>query len=254
MEKIKVIKIGGALIENGSILEELCDELTKQTPFVLVHGGGKLAASLAGRLDIPVQMIDGRRVTDAATLEVAVMCYAGWANKLMVSQLQKRRVNACGISGCDSGVVRSVRRASDTIDWGFVGDVTGVSTQPLLEMLANGTVPVISPITMSDSYELLNSNADGVAAAVAKALSATHKVELVYCFDKPGVLEDVNNEESVIAQLNYSDYVELKATGAIHSGMLPKLENAFSTLAEGVNSVRLTSHTHLNKGTVIKMN
>ena len=238
--KCKIIKIGGALIEDDELLNRLCRKLSSiASPFVIVHGGGTFAGRLAGRLGIPASMIDGRRVTDRETLEVTVMVYAGWVNKTLVSRLQALGVNACGLSGCDLNLVRADKRVRESVDWGYVGDIRQVHLGALELLLQSGVVPVISPITHNGEGVLLNSNADGIAAAVAETLSACYDTELVYCFDKKGVLADTRDEGSVIARLTPASYDEYKRKGMIHSGMIPKLDNAFKSVRNGVGTVRL---------------
>lgn len=249
---IKVIKIGGKLIENEAVLAGLCDKLTKLYPdCVLVHGGGSLAGQLASRLGIETKMHDGRRITDRETLDVTIMAYAGLANKKVVAALQARGVDACGLSGCDMGIVVSHKREVKEIDWGYVGDIDRVKAENLAYLLDKKIMPVVSPITFDLSGQLLNTNADSVASAVAIALSRLYEVELVFCFDKPGVLTDIDDESSVIPSVNRTQYQEYVTQGVIHSGMMPKLENAFKTIDAGVKSVRLTNPDHLTGGTVI---
>lgn len=249
---IKVIKIGGKLIENDTILNNLCDKLMHCYPdCVLVHGGGSMAGQLSTRLGIETRMHEGRRITDRETLDVTVMAYAGLANKKVVAALQTRGVNACGLSGCDMGVIVAHKREVKDIDWGFVGDIDSVKAENLAYLLDKKIMPVVSPITFDLSGQLLNTNADSVASAVATALSRLYEVELVYCFDKPGVLTDVDDDNSVIASINREQYKEYAEKGLIHSGMMPKLENAFKTIAAGVKSVRLTNPENLSGGTVI---
>lgn len=249
----RIIKVGGRLIENDTVLNCLCDELSACYPaYVLVHGGGSMAGQLAERLGIETHMHNGRRITDKETLDVTVMAYAGLANKRVVAALQARGVNACGLSGCDMGVIRSHKRKVDTIDWGYVGDIDVVNVEALQVLLERQIVPVLSPITFSSQGQLLNTNADSVAAAVAIALSRLVETELIYCFDKPGVLLDINNPDSVIPCLNEMEYKAYLEKGVIHSGMMPKLENAFRTIDAGVKSVRLTDAEHLKEGTIIE--
>ena len=218
--KCKVIKIGGALIEDAGLLNRLCRKFASMTsPFVIVHGGGTFAGQLAERLGIPRKMIDGRRVTDRETLEVTVMVYAGWINKTLVARLQALGVNACGLSGCDLNLVKADRREGQSIDWGYVGDVRLVRMGGLELLLQAGVVPVISPITHDGKGVLLNSNADGIAAAVAETLGMCYDVELIYCTP--------------------SLYEKYKQSGMIHSGMIPKLDNAFKSVSNGVQAVRL---------------
>lgn len=249
----RVIKIGGKLIEDSAQLSRLCDELSAcYRDCVLVHGGGSMAGQLSSRLGIETRMHDGRRITDRETLEVTVMAYAGLANKRIVAALQARGVNACGLSGCDMGIVKAHKRKVKDIDWGYVGDIDSVDAGALVGLLDKGVIPVLSPITFDAKGELLNTNADSVAAAVAIALSGRNEVELVYCFDKPGVLLDVDDPHSVVHELDYELYQKYLQQGLIHSGMIPKLDNAFRTIDAGVTSVRLTSPAAIAGGTAIK--
>lgn len=255
--KCKVVKIGGTLIEDEGLLDRLCGQLATWTsPFVVVHGGGTFAGQLAGRLGIPSRMIDGRRVTDRDMLAVTVMVYAGWVNKLLVARLQAHGVNACGLSGCDMDLIRSKKREGQTIDWGYVGDVTRVDAGRLETLLRSGVVPVISPITHDGEGGLLNTNADGVAATVAEALSVEQEVELIYCFDKKGVLSDVGDASSVISCITPDEYREYCHRGVINFGMIPKLDNAFQSVRAGVHSVRLVHPDDLADafaGTILKL-
>ena len=250
--KIKVIKIGGKLIENGEVLSALCDNLSALSePFVLVHGGGVMGSHLAEQLGVEVKMHEGRRITDAATLDIAVMAYAGLANKRVVAALQARGVDACGLSGCDMAVVRSVRREVKNIDWGFVGDVDKANGEVLAMLIEQGITPVVSPITCSKEGELLNTNADSVASAVAVGLADYMDVELVFTLDKAGVLMDVDDPQSLIPTITPKLYAELKAENKIHSGMIPKIDNAYKTIDAGVGAVRITSPENLSGGTVV---
>lgn len=250
--KIKVIKIGGKLIENGEVLSALCDNLAALSePFVLVHGGGVMGSQLATQLGVEVKMHEGRRITDAATLDIAVMAYAGLANKRVVAALQARGVDACGLSGCDMAVVRSVRREVKNIDWGFVGDVDKANGEVLAMLIEKGITPVVSPITFSKEGELLNTNADSVASAVAVGLADYMDVELVFTLDKAGVLMDVDDPQSLIPTITPKLYAELKAENKIHSGMIPKIDNAYKTINAGVGAVRITSPEDLSGGTVV---
>ena len=251
--KIKVIKIGGKLIEDNAVLASLCDALSSLgEPFVLVHGGGVMGSHLAQKLGVEVKMHEGRRITDSATLDIAVMAYAGLANKRVVAALQARGVNACGLSGCDMAVVESHRRAVKDIDWGFVGDVDNVNDEVLAMLLDRGVIPVISPITFSPAGELLNTNADSVASAVAMGLARRYDVELVFTLDKAGVLLDVNDDSSLIEEITPELYAALRAENKIHSGMIPKIDNAYKTIGAGVAMVRITSPENLMGGTIVR--
>lgn len=249
---IKIVKVGGKLVENERILDELCNKLAVYYPScVLVHGGGSMAGQLATRLGIETRMHEGRRITDALTLEVTVMAYAGLANKKIVACLQAKRINACGLSGCDMNVIVSHKRAITAIDWGYVGDIEQVKEEVLAFLLERKIMPVLSPITCSAAGQLLNTNADSVASATAIALSRKYETELVFCLDKPGVLRNIQDENSVIPFIGRKAYIELLKEKNIHAGMLPKLENAFKTLDAGVKKVRLTSPADLEGGTVL---
>lgn len=251
---LKIIKVGGKLIENDTERNCLCEQLSAYYPHcLLVHGGGSMAGQLSSRLGIVTRMHEGRRITDRETLEVTVMVYAGLANKKMVAGLQAVGVDACGLSGCDMGVVCAHKREVKEMDWGFVGDIDEVRADRLENLLEQKIMPVISPITFDSRGQLLNTNADSVAGAVAVAMSRLYPVELVFCLDKPGVLRDVNDPASVIARLNRKEYHGYLEKGLIHSGMIPKLENAFHTLEAGVKAVRLTDPGHLEEGTVIQL-
>ena len=250
--KLKVIKIGGKLIEDKNILSSLCDALASLGErFVLVHGGGVMGSHLAKEVGGEVKMHEGRRITDAATLDIAVMAYAGLANKRVVSALQARGVNACGLSGCDMAVVKSHKREVKDIDWGFVGDVDMVNDEVLALLLDYGITPVVSPITFSAEVDLLNPNADSVASAVAMGLARRYDVELVFAFDKRGVLLDVDDDDSLIETITPDLYAESREREKIHSGMIPKIDNAYKTIEAGVGSVRITSHEDFNGGTLV---
>lgn len=250
---VKVIKIGGKILEDNAMLEYLCTGLSDCSPrCVVVHGGGSMAGQLASRLGIETRMHEGRRITDRDTLDVTVMAYAGLANKKLVAGLQAKGVNACGLSGCDMGVIRSYKRTAKEIDWGFVGDIEEVNAKVLADLIENKIMPVLSPITFDRHGQLLNTNADSVASAVAVALSRMYETELAFCMDKPGVLLDTMDNQSVIGELDREGYHTYLSRGIIHSGMIPKLDNAFKTIDAGVRCVRITNPYNLEGGTVIK--
>jgi acetylglutamate kinase len=202
-----------------------------------VHGGGKLATKLAEQLAIPQQLVDGRRITDSETLKVVTMVYAGYINKNIVAALQAMNCNAIGICGADGSSIVAHKRIHSSIDYGFVGDVDNINTGFLQGLLENNLNIVVAPLTVDKQGQLLNTNADTIAQEIAKALSSMYDVRLIYSFEKAGVLMDVKDDQSVISQINPASYAKLKQQQAIFAGMLPKLENAFTALNNGVKKV-----------------
>lgn len=242
MAKLKLVKIGGNVIENReSLADFLADFAALQGPKILVHGGGKEATQLAEKLGIPVQLIDGRRVTDAQNLELITMLYAGKLNKTIVAKLQALGCNSLGLSGADGNSIRAQKRPTDPIDFGYVGDLTQVNDSFFKILLDQGISPVCCALSHDGKGQLLNTNADTIAATLAASLSAHFEVSLHYCFEKNGVLLDLDDEHSVIQTLNKSSYKQLKAEGVLHTGMLPKLENCFAALDAGVAQVLIGS-------------
>jgi acetylglutamate kinase len=235
---LKVIKIGGSIVDNFARLRNFLADFASLTgDKILVHGGGKVATAISAALGIETQMINGRRVTDAPTLEVVTMVYAG-LNKQITATLQGLGCNAVGLCGADGGLVISRRRSPEPVDYGYVGDPVAINSAFVRQLLSGGHTIVTAPITYDGSGGLLNTNADTVAQTIATGMAAAgEEVELVYCFEKQGVLLDVDNEDSVIPRLDTARFAILKASGAIHSGMLPKLENAFAALEKGVQKV-----------------
>ena len=252
---ITLVKIGGNIIDNPTELAHFLTDFSKIEGYkVLVHGGGKSATKLAESMGLVPQMIDGRRITDAAMLEVVVMIYAGQINKNIVAQLHANSTNAIGFSGADGNLIQSHKRNHPTINYGFVGDVNKVNT-PLLEtLLLNNLVPVFCAITHDGSGQVLNTNADTIASELAIALSAVFEVTLNYCFEKPGVLFDAEDDSSVIENINSELYAKLKAEKAIHSGMIPKLDNCFNSLNKGVQKIKIGHHRMLQDVTAICTN
>lgn len=236
---VKVIKIGGNVVDNPQKLQQFLNDFASlEGPKVLIHGGGKVATAIAKGLGIETQMIDGRRVTDAETLRIVTMVYAGLINKNIVATLQKAGCPALGLCGADGALIRSKKRAATPVDYGFVGDPVEFGLETATTLLEGGLVPVVAPITYDgESGALLNTNADTVAQTVAVGLAQRYPVELVYCFEKRGVLRDVNDDESVIPTINPSLYAQLKAEGVVADGMLPKLDNAFKAIGAGVKQV-----------------
>ncbi len=227
-------------MDNPSTLASILGAIAEmREAVILVHGGGAEASGLARRLGIEPVMVDGRRVTDAAMLDVAVMVYAGLINKRIVAVFAGHGVTAIGLSGPDGDILRACKRDIAEVDYGYVGDITSVNVALLRSFLDTGLLPVISPITHDGAGQLLNTNADTVAAAVASVFARDYRVRLHLCFDKPGVCLVPGDESSVLPVLGTARLRELTGSGVITSGMLPKLENGFAALASGVDSVRL---------------
>lgn len=256
--KITVVKIGGNVIDNEEALAQFVrDFASVPSPKILIHGGGKLATRLAEKLEIPTTMVEGRRVTDAATLEVVTMVYAGLLNKRIVAMLQAEGCNALGFSGADGNMIPAQRRNPEPLDYGFVGDIEAskINTELLRTLLESGITPIFCAITHDTKGTLLNSNADSVASAVAVAASTIATTDLIFCFEKQGVLRDVEDDTSVIPLITRTDYPTLRSEGIISKGMIPKIDNAFRAIDEGVASVTIKHSEQLNNtkaGTTIK--
>jgi acetylglutamate kinase len=238
MKPLLVIKIGGNIIDDAVQLQGVLQQCAAlQKPFVLVHGGGKMATQLAETMGIAQQLVEGRRITDAASLKVVTMVYAGYINKTIVAQLQSLGCPAVGLCGADGNAILAHKRAHPTIDYGFVGDVDTVNALFLTGLLQNGQSVVMAPITHNGKGQLLNTNADTIAQETAKALGSHFAVQLIYTFEKPGVLLDANDDSSVIPFIDPAHYQTLKTAGKIFAGMIPKLDNAFAALQNGVQKV-----------------
>ncbi|MBS1578225.1 MAG: acetylglutamate kinase [Bacteroidetes bacterium] len=238
-ETLFIIKIGGNIIDDENKLASFIQSfIAIQGNKILIHGGGKLATKLAKELNIEQQMIDGRRITDAETLKIVTMVYAGYINKNIVAKLQLHNCNAVGLSGADGNTIKAHKRSlKNGIDYGYVGDVDEVNTLFIQNLLQQKIAVVIAPITVDDKGQLLNTNADTIAQETAKAMSKLYNVTLIYSFEKAGVLLDVNNESTVIKSINPEFYSQLKKEKKIFEGMIPKLDNAFEALQSGVNKV-----------------
>lgn len=255
-QSLVIVKVGGAIVEQPDTLEKLLNDFRTIPGYkVLVHGGGRSATALSARLGIESKMVDGRRITDAETLKVVTMVYGGLVNKNIVAGLQAKGVNAIGLTGADCNVMSAVKRPVKDIDYGFVGDVTSVNAPFLASLLEQNIVPVLAPLTHDGNGQMLNTNADTIAAEAAKALSGFFKVTLVYCFEKPGVLLRPDDDTSVIPYISYYDFPRLVDDGTISGGMIPKIQNAFNALNAGVSSVLITSASSLDtlKGTTIAL-
>jgi acetylglutamate kinase len=248
VEKITIVKISGNIIDNEVHLASFLSAYAAvDGKKILIHGGGKLATKMAADLNIPQQMVDGRRITDAATLQIVTMVYAGYINKNMVAALQSKNINTLGICGADANIVKAHKRINTTIDYGFVGDIDVVDTEKIVQLLDAGLSLVVAPITHDGAGQLLNTNADTMAQAIATALSSVYDVSLVYSFEKKGVLSDIQNNDSVISVIDPQNYASFKASGQINEGMIPKLDNAFEALQKGVGRVLIGDALDIEK-------
>jgi acetylglutamate kinase len=235
-----VIKIGGNVIDNSENLHRFLKDFTALPGYkILVHGGGKVASQLSDTLGIETKLIDGSRVTDIETLRVVTMVYAGLINKNMVAQLQRFGDNAIGLTGADGDFIRAKKRSVKAIDYGFVGDIDehGINPQNISKLMEAGFTPVFCALTHDGEGQLLNTNADTIASALAVALAKLYDTTLIYCFEKKGVLKDINDESSLVKEIDPESYAELKKQQIIHSGMLPKMDNAFNAICCGVKAV-----------------
>ncbi|WP_257666923.1 acetylglutamate kinase [Parapedobacter tibetensis] len=238
--RLWVIKIGGNIIDHPEGLSRFLERFsTLRGNKILVHGGGKIATRTAAELGVEAKLVEGRRITDEAMLRVVTMVYAGLTNKQIVTGLQKHGCNAIGLSGADGNSIRTVKRPVKEIDFGFVGDILpgSVDTQTISTLVEGGLTPVFSAITHDGHGQLLNTNADTIASALAVALSSLYDTSLVYCFEKKGVLRDVHDENSTIPEIRAGEFEQLKASGIIADGMVPKLYNAFDAIGKGVYEV-----------------
>lgn len=240
MKQLTIIKIGGNVIDNSEKLHQfLLDFTALPGDKILVHGGGKIATELGISLGIEPKMVEGRRITDIEMLRIVTMVYAGLINKNMVAQLQAKGCNAIGLSGADGNVIKAVKRPVSTIDYGFVGDLddASVSVSTLDSLLKSKLVPVLCAITHDGDTQLLNTNADTISSAVAVAMSSVYDTRLVYCFEKKGVLRDVEDDFSIVTEIKSADFETLKQQGIVSGGMIPKLHNAFEAIKKGVKAV-----------------
>ena len=254
---LTVIKVGGAVVEDEAQLTRLINDFAAiPGRKVLVHGGGRRATKVAAALGIESKMVDGRRITDADMLEVVTMVYGGLVNKNIVARLQAQGVNALGLTGADIDVIRSHKRPlKNGIDYGFVGDVDRANGQMLSKLIEEGITPVMAPLTHDGNGNILNTNADTIAATTAIALAPFYDVTLVYCFEKPGVLSNPDDDSSVIANITRQLFNDLVADGTIAGGMIPKIENALDAISKGVGRVLITKADAIGqegKGTTIK--
>ncbi len=258
MKVLNVVKIGGNVVDNPESLDRFLAMLNKlEGPKILIHGGGIMASEISAKLGIETIMLDGRRVTDAETLKVCTMVYAGWINKSIVAALQKSGCDALGLSGADAGTVPAKRRSPEPVDYGFVGDVnpSEINSGFISSLLGRGITPVFAPVTFDKNGTLLNTNADTMASSIAIAMSHHYYTRLVYCFEKRGVLSDRDNDDSVIPLINTAGYLRLKKENRVSAGMLPKIDNSFYALKSGVSEVYIRHWSEIlhEGGTMLKI-
>lgn len=255
MEKLTIVKVGGKIVEETDTLARLLDDFASMSGYkLLVHGGGRSATEMALRLGIESTMVNGRRVTDSEMLKVVTMVYGGLVNKNIVAGLQARGVNAVGLTGADMNAILSVRRPVGDVDYGFVGDVREVNGKMLSSLVSRSIVPVMAPLTHDGKGNILNTNADTIAGETAKGLAPFFDVTLVFCFEKKGVLSD-GNEESVIPIITPGLFRIYVDEGVIQGGMIPKIENSFSAIENGVRQVVIKQASDIgdaSAGTVIR--
>ena len=255
-ERITIVKVGGAVVEDEQQLSQLLKDFAAiEGRKVLVHGGGRRATKVAAALGIESHMVNGRRITDSDMLEVVTMVYGGLVNKNLVARLQAQGVNALGLTGADMDVIRSHRRPlKDGIDYGFVGDVDQANGTMLSTLIEAGITPVMAPLTHDGKGQMLNTNADTIACETAKALATQYDVTLIYSFEKKGVLKNPDDDDSVIETITHEDFERYKANGTIGGGMIPKIENALAAVDAGVSRVIITLASAIDgqHGTVIR--
>ena len=255
-EKLTIVKVGGAVVEDEVQLAQLLKDFSAiEGRKVLVHGGGRRATQVASQLGIESKMVNGRRITDAAMLNVVTMVYGGLVNKNLVARLQANGINALGLTGADVNVIRSHKRPlKDGIDFGYVGDVDSADGQMLSRLIEAGITPVMAPLTHDGKGNILNTNADTIASETAKALAAYYDVTLIFSFEKKGVLRHPDDDDSVIPVITHADFIKYKEDGTISGGMLPKIENALGAIDAGVKRVIITLATAIDgqHGTIIK--
>jgi acetylglutamate kinase len=248
MEELLVVKIGGNVIDHPEALDWfLADFVQIKTKKILVHGGGKIATEMASKLGLEAVMVEGRRVTDRAMLDIVTMVYGGLINKSIVAKLQGKGNNAIGISGADGNSILCVKRPVKEVDYGFVGDVKEVNHLVLDHLLSGELVPVVCSLSHDGHGNMLNINADTVATTLAKAMANTHTVTLLYCFELKGVLSDFEDKTSVIPKMTWKEYQSLKEKGIISKGMIPKMDNSFEAIRNGVEKVVICHSEDMGK-------
>jgi acetylglutamate kinase len=252
MEKLFVIKIGGNVIDNDSNLSAFLTTFAAiPGRKILIHGGGKIATKIGDQLGVESKYVNGRRITDDATIDIVTMVYGGLVNKKIVAQLQAKGCNAIGLTGADANLIPAVKRPVKEIDFGWVGDVdaTKLGVDNCRLFLDNGIIPVLAPLTHDGQGHILNTNADTIASSMAVALSAAYDVRLIYCFEKKGVLENVEDDNSVIRLITREKYSQLLAEDKLFAGILPKIDNAFAAIEAGVKEVLIGDANDLQQNT-----
>ena len=240
-EHLTIIKVGGKIVENPESLNSLLKDFAAvEGKKLLVHGGGRSATQMAARLGVETKMVDGRRITDEAMLEVVTMVYGGLVNKRIVAGLQALGIDAVGLTGADMNIVLSDKRKVSAVDYGWVGDVKMVNAEAVATLIESGCCPVVAPLTHDGCGHMLNTNADTMAGEMAKAMAAHYDVTLMFCFEKPGVLADENDDSSLIPTITPAVLDDLKRRGVVSGGMIPKLDNAIACVSAGVESVVIT--------------
>lgn len=240
-EHLTIIKVGGKIVENSESLNSLLKDFAAvEGKKLLVHGGGRSATQMAARLGVETKMVDGRRITDEAMLEVVTMVYGGLVNKRIVAGLQALGIDAVGLTGADMNIVLSDKRKVSAVDYGWVGDVKRVNAEAVATLIESGCCPVVAPLTHDGCGHMLNTNADTMAGEMAKAMAAHYDVTLMFCFEKPGVLADENDDSSLIPTITPAVLDDLKCRGVVSGGMIPKLDNAIACVSAGVESVVIT--------------
>jgi acetylglutamate kinase len=254
-DALHIIKLGGSAIDNTEELTDFLNSFSQISGLkILVHGGGKIATRIGARMNIQSVYSNGRRITDDESIDLVTMVFAGLLNKKIVAALQSNGCNAIGLSGADGNAIQTEKRKGSSIDYGFVGDLNtdSVNSELIIHLLQYGLTPVFNAITHNNTGQLLNTNADTIASALASALSSSFNVRLTYTFDRPGVLLDPNDPHSVIQNLNRETFQQLKNENSIHSGMLPKLESCFRTLNSGVDRIQLCHTSAINDALNLK--
>lgn len=257
MKQLTIIKIGGNIVDDQIALEQFLIKFNQITsPKILIHGGGVMASEMAKKLGIETKMYNGKRITDFETLKMVTMVYAGWINKYIIAKLQQIGCNAIGLSGADCNIVPATRRSPEPIDFGYVGDVdpSKINNGIIINFLGRGICPVFCAITHDQNGSLLNTNADTMASSIAIAMSKDYSTKLIYCFEKEGVLYNQEDPDSIIPLITHKRYIELQNEGKISGGMIPKLDNAFAAIENGVSEVYIKHAKNLenDRQTLIK--